>query len=125
MTNLRQAAQEALDAWDNPTGIKRLCVAMDALRTALEQQAEPVAWDKPSASFNAWWDSYRHDPANPFAEGSAAYWAWAGWKSAQRQWVGLEAEDLAQIESDEFWQVGNHMAIALAVEAKLKEKNND
>ena len=44
---------------------------------------------------------------------------------AQRQWVGLEAEDLAQIESDEFWQVGNHMAIAMAVEAKLKEKNHD
>jgi hypothetical protein len=38
-------------------------------------------------------------------------------------WVGLTAEDLAQIESDEFWQVGNHMAIALAVEDKLKEKN--
>ena len=43
----------------------------------------------------------------------------------QRPWVGLEAEDLAQIESDEFWQVGNHMAIAMAVEAKLKEKNHD
>jgi hypothetical protein len=42
---------------------------------------------------------------------------------AQRPWVGLEAEDLAQIESDEFWQTGNHMAIAMAVEAKLKEKN--
>lgn len=41
----------------------------------------------------------------------------------KREWVGLEAEDLAQIESDEFWQVGNHMAIAMAVEAKLKERN--
>ena len=47
----------------------------------------------------------------------------AEWKAAQRQWVGLEAEDLAQIESDEFWQVGNHMAIAMAVEAALKERN--
>ena len=47
-----------------------------------------------------------------------------GWVcSPKRQWVGLEAEDLAQIESDEFWQVGNHMAIAMAVEAKLKERN--
>ena len=42
----------------------------------------------------------------------------------KREWVGLDAEDLAQIESDEFWQVGNHMAIAMAVEAKLKERNN-
>ena len=41
----------------------------------------------------------------------------------KRPWQGLEAEDLAQIESDEFWQIRNHMAIALAVEAKLKEKN--
>ena len=40
-----------------------------------------------------------------------------------RTWQGLEAEDLAQIESDEFWQVGNHMAIAMAVEAALKKKN--
>ena len=40
-----------------------------------------------------------------------------------RTWQGLEAEDLAQIESDEFWQVGNHMAIAMAVEATLKKKN--
>ena len=47
-----------------------------------------------------------------------------GWVcSPKPQWVGLEAEDLAQIESDDFWQVGNHMAIAMAVEAKLKEKN--
>ena len=47
------------------------------------------------------------------------------WETAQQpqKWVGLEAEDLAQIESDEFWQVGNHMAIAMAVEAKLKERN--
>ena len=168
---LRQAAQQALEALEELDGVdtETECVTIDvgdvitALKAALEQQAEPVAelqqvgpvedmmlrraalrsakivfagrfvtkqaepvaWDKPSASFNAWWDSYRHDPANPFAEGSAAYWAWAGWKSAQRQWVGLEAEDLAQIESDEFWQVGNHMAIALAVEAKLKERNHD
>jgi hypothetical protein len=48
--------------------------------------APPAAkWDKPAASFNAWWDSYHIDPANPFAEGSAAYWAWAGWKAAQQQ----------------------------------------
>jgi len=43
--------------------------------------------------------------------------------AAQRPWQGLTSEDLAQIESDEFWQVGNHMAIAMAVEDKLKERN--
>ena len=45
MTDLRQAAQQALEAWDDPAGMKDLCVAMDALRTALEQQAEPVHGD--------------------------------------------------------------------------------
>ena len=88
--------------------------------------AQPAQLDKPSASFNEWWDSDSDydGSANPFRDGSAAYWAWAGWQAAQRPWVGLEAEDLAQIESDEFWQVGNHMAIAVAVEVKLKERNN-
>ena len=44
--------------------------------------------------------------------------------AAQRPWQGLTSEDLAQIDTDEFWQVGNHMAIAMAVEDKLKERNN-
>ena len=51
---------------------------------AAQQQAEPIAWDKPSASFDEWWDSYRHDNANPFDTDSFAYWAWAGWKAALR-----------------------------------------
>jgi hypothetical protein len=129
MTDLRQAEQAVLDAWDDPAGMKDLCVAMDALRTALEQQAEPVAWDKPSASFNAsasfneWWYSYRHDPANPFAEGGAAYWAWAGWKAAQRQWVGLTDDEIleaAGIDGADTWV----FETAYAIEAKLKQKNN-
>ena len=45
------------------------------------------------------------------------------WKAAHRKWQGLEAEDLAQINTDEFWQIGNHMAIAMAVEDQLKKKN--
>ena len=92
----------------------------------LPVQPESVTWDKPSDSFNEWWDGDRcRDSANPFDTDSFAYWAWEGWQAAlaQRPWQGLEAEDLAQIESDDFWQIGNHMAIAMAVEAKLKERN--
>ena len=78
-------------------------------------------WDKPSASFNEWWDSYRHDPANPFAEGSAAYWAWAGWMAAQRQWVGLTNEQLDDIAV--VARRGNLHDLRIAIEAKLKERN--
>jgi hypothetical protein len=92
---------------------------------AVQQQAEPVAWDKTSASFNAWWDSYRHDPANPFAEESAAYWAWAGWKSAQRQWVGLTDEDVNR----ESAPIARQMKLAFhagmyVAQQILKERNN-
>ena len=51
-----------------------------------QQQAEPVTWDKPSASFDEWWDSdRRRDNANPFATDSFAYWAWEGWQAAHDQ----------------------------------------
>lgn len=43
MSGLRQAAQQALEAWDDPMkDLKDLCVAMGAIRTALEQK--PHAW---------------------------------------------------------------------------------
>jgi hypothetical protein len=53
---------------------------------AAQQQAEPIAWDKPSASFDEWWDSdRRRDNANPFTTDSFAYWAWEGWQAAHDQ----------------------------------------
>ena len=43
---------------------------------------------------------------------------------AKRPWQGLTDEYLAQIDTEEIYGVvGNHMAIAMAVEAMLKEKN--
>jgi hypothetical protein len=37
--------QQVLKAWDNPMGMKDLCVAMDALRKALEQPEQgPSQW---------------------------------------------------------------------------------
>jgi hypothetical protein len=81
---------------------------MTDLRQAA-QQAEPVisAWSLREVYFD--------EDGEPLMHRSPP--------AAQRPWVGLEAEDLAQIDTDEFWQVGNHMAIAMAVEAKLKERN--
>ena len=159
MTDLRQAAQQALEALESGLAFDTHSVVLQNLRTALEQQqaepicpeckaavlyecvacssnnyppkqqAEPVACDKPSASFNAWWDSYRHDPANPFAEGSAAYWAWAGWKAAQRPWQGLTDEEIHRttvlLGFNPEWktEIGMAHAIVRNLEAKLKERN--
>ena len=86
---------------------------------ALAQPAqEPVTWDKPSDNFNEWWDSDRRDNANPFEKDSAAYWAWAGWKAAQRQWVGLTEEEIKNLEltSATSSDVRN-------ISAELKERN--
>ena len=91
------------------------------------QQAKPVTWDKPSTNFNEWWDGdRRRDNANPFTTDSFASWAWEGWQAAlaQRPWQGLTKEYLEQIDTEEIYGVvGNHITIAMAVEAKLKELN--
>jgi len=76
-------------------------------------------WDTPSDSFNDWWNGDYDDSANPFEKDSAAYWAWAGWKAAQRPWQGLTDDDWAAIEDmpDTFDQ-----GVAWAA-ARLKERN--
>jgi hypothetical protein len=61
-------------------GYKRL---FQEAETASLPVQEPVVWDKPSASFNEWWDSDRRGNANPFETDSFAYWAWEGWQAAQ------------------------------------------
>jgi hypothetical protein len=90
-------------------------------------QSTPPEWDKPSVSFNEWWDSDHADPANPFTEGSAAYWAWAGWKAAQRPWVGLTDDEMTEIVTDIdvdwgdlLWKV---VCLTKIIKAELKERN--
>ena len=95
----------------------------------IEQQAEPVKWDKPSASFNEWWDVDYEDPANPFEKDSHGYWAWAGWKAAQRKWVGLTEEEIMvigdKVANEELVGLVSNFRVRLAraIEAKLKERN--
>ena len=95
---------------------------MNKETTPQQQQAEPVAWDKPSASFNAWWDSYRHAGGNPFQTDSFAYWAFAGWKAAlaQRPWVGLTEKDYAALGL----AVAANKHQCRAIEAALRSKNH-
>ena len=121
----REVMQQALEALEEINGLdtETECVTIDvgdviaALRTAVEQQAEPVAWDKPSASFDQWWNGDYEDPANPFEKDSAVYWAWAGWKASQRQWVGLEIEEVQDSYNSDY------QAQTRAVEKLLQERN--
>lgn len=91
---------------------------------------EPVAWDKPSASFNKWWDSdRRRDNANPFQTDSFAYWAFEGWQAAQRPWVELKDEEIDAIgdkvaNEQLVGPVSNfRVRLAKAIEQTLKERN--
>jgi hypothetical protein len=149
----RAAAQAALD-WLQSTEVQSMeeyLQVIDGLKDALAEPAikeslivaEPVAklfetlpvydtppaaqpeqWEKPSASFDAWWDSDYDDSANPFTEDSAAYWAWAGWRAAQRPWVGLTHEDMADTYNSTSGDVMMRLVgFARAIEAKLKDKN--
>ena len=102
----------------------------DALYTAppLPVQPEPVTWDKPSASFDEWWDGdRRRDNANPFTTDSFAYWAWEGWQAAlaQRPWVGLTNEEIRDCLGPEAVRIPPGWSmLTRAIEAKLKEKNH-
>ena len=149
MTDLRQAAQQALEAWDDPMGMKDLCVAMDALRTALEQQqAEPVAWDvfelrlygAPQEKQHRvlWVERYIYpDGSTPDLDSLLEAAKTEGGidgraktlhvrplytTSPQRQWVGLthaQAKEFVQA-----WDENDAYALCRAIEAKLKQKNN-
>jgi len=91
--------------------------------------AQPEQWEKPSASFDVWWDSDYDDSANPFTKDSAAYWAWAGWRAAQRPWVGLTDDEIAKVENSCVWNeiypvdFARDVDFARAIETKLREKN--
>ena len=95
------------------------------------REAEPVTWDKPSASFDEWWDSdRRRDTANPFTTDSFAYWAFEGWQAAlaQRPWQGLTDEEIFHAgprigTSDSNVNPYQILINARAIEAKLKERN--
>ena len=95
---------------------------------AAQQKAEPVAWDKPSDNFNAWWDSDLHDNANPFEKDSYAYWAFEGWQAAlaQRPWVKLTDEEIMEMMGydKQYGYIPQYSRnFVEAITAKLMEKN--
>jgi hypothetical protein len=99
--------------------------SLEERHTAEKRDRQNAAkWERTSASFDEWWDSDVMPPANPFAEGSAAYWAWAGWQAAQRPWQGLTDEDV----NKESTMIASKMKLAFhagmyVAQQVLKERN--
>ena len=123
---LRQAAQQALEALDSGNPYHQQ-LAAKVLRTALEQQDEPVARE----GFEKW--AKFAAPYMDISRFGAGYsdcntdYAWAGWQAAQRQWVGLTDEEMSDTVADidvDFgdllWKV---VCLTKIIEAQLKEKN--
>jgi hypothetical protein len=127
MTDLRQAAQQALKAleWSwggEPLGTMELD-AITALRTALEQPEQgPVAWAVQGCS-KMWRDEFAWLDAKAEAEriGGTCV-AYALYTTPQpRLWVGLTEGERNDLE--DYCQMNIGKVAFDAIEAKLKERN--
>ena len=127
----RELMQMALDALEDVDGIdtETECVTIDvgevieALRARLAQpEQEPVAWmeiEKYIDEDNLW-DSRKILRDYDNGLGEPLYTA-----PPKREWQGLtEAERIDIIDEEITAQSTEHFALAQAIEAKLKEKNN-
>ena len=124
MTDIRQAAQQAREAlegelWlmldkpeDEQYRVKYayLLTVITALRTALEQQAEPPPeWE----SIKNILDEYGLDAIAFVAE----------WKAAQRPWVGLTDEDWGWVADRKGTSLDTFDQGAAWAQARLQERN--
>ena len=137
MTTLRQAAQAVLERWDSPSWQwsekSPTADLMAALRTALEQQAEPVAWvcmngEKHDIDF----DQPEIDAipvgtflytAPPAAQPEQVDCPRCGHVCSQRPWVGLTPEEVLDLFDINNVYGSKWIEFARTVENKLKEKN--
>jgi len=139
MTDLRQAAMLALEAWDDPMGMKDLCVAMDALRKALaqpEQQAEPCigkdsrcpCQDGDACHYKDCGSTKALPAAQPEQEPVAKLFGtlpvFDTPPAAQCTWVGLTDEDWDHIDNTNGTSQDTFIQGAAWAAARLKERNN-
>ena len=144
MTDLRQAAQQALETLEEinelSIGENAICLpaeidtAMDAIRTALEQQAEPSQW-RDMVVVNLVREGVNKHKARELADHFATLpqqqdepvvdCPRCGHVCSQRQWVGLTDEDVNR----ESAHIAQQMKLAFhagmyVAQQILKEKNN-
>ena len=129
MTDLRQAAQQALEAleglfgltskWENGGvvvwrlgGSSEPRQAITALKAALEQQVEPVAWMDREG------DLYKMPEIKNWAPPHTMLYT----TPPQRPWVGLTDEDF--LEACQLAEHGNYLVAFQRIQTKLKEKND-
>ena len=116
MTDLRQAAQQALEALDSENPDIQLRAAL-TLRAALEPEQEPVAWMVYTQDGQS---VYVTDNPTDIKEGQRALPLYTTPPAAQRPWQGLTDEEIDII----YQGAGKHDLLdARAIEAKLKERN--
>ena len=111
MTDLRQAAQQALEALIDAANVlsaPMFADAITALKAALEQQAEPPPE----------WPLIKNILA-VFGLDAIAFVA--EWRAAQRPWVGLTDEDF--LEACQLAERGNYLLAFQRIQTKLKERN--
>ena len=115
MTNLRQAAQQALEALESGLAFAAHSAVLQNLRTALAQpEQEPVAWISPSGAL------YRtrfHAAANGEQLLTPLYTT-----PPQRPWQGLTDEEF--LEACQLAERGNYLVAFQRIQIKLKERNN-
>jgi hypothetical protein len=122
MTDLRQAAQQALEALDDDRYLYKyphVIAAITALRTALAQpEQEPVAWLKED------WTGGHLNYESVYEEAFAAFPVYKHPPAAQRKWVGLEPEEILDLFDRNNVYGSKWIEFARTVEAKLKAKND-
>lgn len=130
MTDLRQAAQQALEALIDAANVLSAPMFADAaaaLRTALEQQAEPVAWmfqHDETGRMNYVGNDGIHNPTT-FIEMNPRYALVCPLYTTppQRPWVGLTDNDWGWVADRKGTSLDTFDQGAAWAQARLKERN--
>jgi len=145
MTNLEQAARQALDALEKQFGPKSIaeCEAITALRQALksvEQKQEPVVYQyrtranwEGASGWSAWENCTKGRAQDYWSCPLVHDWLYEAralyTEPSKREWVGLTDEELVSAYmnvGDKEWAIGgmrDATKFAHTIAVKLKEKN--